>query len=147
MNMRRILPGNIHVREPYPLEIEFFRFRRDVSGYAADDGMVVLNPFSELTEEQLAAVALNEAARIYMKRHSMQPSFDLTDEQAIAFATYGPEECQKATIAARLLSGDPTALLPSDDQRAFVSRLALAMGLVWPRVSPREVSDIDGASN
>ena len=123
-----VLPGDVPMRLPFESEMEFFRERPDVAGYAAEDGMVVLNPWSGLSVDEKAAVALNEAARVFMRRHGIRPSFSLTEEQARAFADYGPEECQKATIAARLLSGDPSALKPNADQEAFVSNLASAMG-------------------
>ena len=124
-----ILPGGIPLREPWPSEEEFFRSRPDVSGLAADDGCVVINPFAPLTERQSTAVALNEAARIFMRRLDLRPEFALTNEQTEAFKSYGPFEAIKATIAARVLSGDPSALEPTAEQLAFVCRLAQQMGL------------------
>lgn len=124
-----VLPGDVPLRLPFAQEMKFFRDRPDVAGYAAEDDMVVLNPFSGLSQDEKGAVALNEAARVFMRRHAIQPSFSLTEEQARTFADYGPVGCQKATIAARLLSGDPSALKPTADQEAFVSQLASAMGL------------------
>lgn len=92
---------------------------------ATDDGAVVLNPYSSLTAKELDAVALNEAARVVMsKRKDLCPEFQLTPEQGAAFAKYGPEEAIRATVAARLLSGDPSALTPTPQQIAFVLRLA-----------------------
>ena len=125
----RTLPGGIPLREPWPSEDKFFRERPDVSGLAADDDSVVINPYAPLTEAQSSAVALNEAARVVIRRPSTRPEFVLTDEQRVAFAAYGTIEDIRATIAARILSGDPTALTPTVEQIAFVCRLASEMGL------------------
>tara|TARA_B100000676_G_scaffold245248_1_gene247649 strand:+ start:538 stop:957 length:420 start_codon:yes stop_codon:yes gene_type:complete len=124
-----VLPGGVEQREPWPSEIEFFRSRLDVTGMAADDGKVILSPFSQLTESQKKAVALNEAARIFMDREGLTPEFALTPAQEVAFAIYGPMQARRETIAARLLSGDPTALAPTGEQIAFVRVLAIAMGI------------------
>ena len=43
----RMIFGRISVRKPYGTELEFFRRRPDVAGYAADDDCVVLNPFAD----------------------------------------------------------------------------------------------------
>jgi pyruvate/2-oxoglutarate dehydrogenase complex dihydrolipoamide acyltransferase (E2) component len=78
----------------------------------------------------MEAVALNEAARVVMsKRTDLRPNFALTPEQEAAFANYGPQEAVKATVAARILSGDPSALIPTAEQTAFVKRLAREMGI------------------
>ena len=127
------LPGGVRLREAWPSEDEFFLSRRDVSGLAADDNCVVLNPYADLSRAQLDAVALNEAARVVMRRSHIRPTFTLTDEQTAAFKGYGSLEDVRATIAARILSGDPTALTPTLDQIQFVSRLAREMGLSQPR--------------
>ena len=132
----RVLPGRVEQREPWPAEIDFFRAHPNVAGMATEDGRVVLSPFSQLTDSQQAAVALNEAARVFMERESLIPCFDLTPAQAIAFANYGPIEAQRATIAARLLSGDPSATSPTEQQIAFVRTLAKAM-----KVHPTRCAD------
>jgi len=123
------LAGNVPMREPWPSEDEFFRARPEVAGLAADDNCVVVNPHSPLSESEKKCVALNEAARVVMGRDKLTPTFDLTPEQYRAFANYGPIEAIKATIAARLLSGDPSALAPTVEQLRFVKRLAKRMGM------------------
>ena len=76
------------------------------------------------------AVALNEAARVIMlTRADLRPDFALTPEQEAAFANYGPREAVKATVAARILSGDPSALIPTTEQIAFAVRLGCEMGI------------------
>jgi hypothetical protein len=96
---------------------------------ASEDGRVVLNPYSQLDPGELDAVALNEAARVFMRRERLTPSFTLTTEQRMAFSNYGPEGAIKETVAARLLSGDPSALEPTEAQIEFVRLLATSMGI------------------
>ena len=128
--VKRILPGDVPLRESWPSEDTFFRSRPDIAGMATSDGAVVLNRYSPLSEEEMDAVALNEAARVVMATHAdLRPSFALTLEQEAAFANYGPPEFIKATVAARILSGDPSALIPTAEQIAFVLRLAREMGI------------------
>ncbi len=122
------LPGDVELREPWPEEEAFFRTRPDVAGMAADDNRVVLNPFSPLNESELDAVKLNEAARVFMHRNAeWQPHFELTREQKAAFEDYGKLDDIRATVAARVLSGDPSAMTPTGEQVNFVRRLAEAM--------------------
>ena len=124
----RLLSGGIPLREPWPAELDFFQSRPDVKGMAAEDGAVVLNPYSALSDLEMCAVALNEAARIFMIQHrEHRPTFELTDKQKRAFFSYGPEDAVKETIAARILSGDPSALDFTPEQLAFVDSLRTAM--------------------
>lgn len=123
----------VPVREPYPSELEFFKSNQNVGGMAADDNMIVINPFTKLKSSEVDSVKENEAARIFM-RGSIKPNFDLTEEQ-ISYLSSNPsyaqasEEDQKATIAARILSGDPSAGKPTSEQLAFVKSLRKAMGM------------------
>jgi hypothetical protein len=125
----RLLTSDIAWREPWPSEIEFFKMRPEVAGLATDDDCVVLNPYSRLSESEKEAVLLNESARVFIRRSGFCPTFSLTAEQDAAFANYGPIDSIKATIAARILSGDPSALEPTDEQLAFVQGLRNKMGL------------------
>ena len=101
---KRMLPGEVPLRETFPSEDEFFKSRPDIAGMATDDGAVVLNPYSSLTAKELDAVALNEAARVLMsRREHLRPEFQLTPEQGAASANYGSGEAIRATVAARLL--------------------------------------------
>jgi hypothetical protein len=118
------------LRETQPSEEDFFKSRPDIAGMATADGAVVLNPYSPLSEQEMDAVALNEAARVIMATNvDLRPLFALTAEQEAAFVSYGPLESVKATVAARILSGDPSALTPTAAQIAFVLRLARKMGI------------------
>ncbi|GMO20770.1 hypothetical protein BwSF21_14850 [Bradyrhizobium ottawaense] len=125
----RFLADGIAWREPWPSENEFFSKRPEVAGMATEDDCVILNPYSALNEGEREAVLRNESARVFMRRNGLCPTFSLTPEQSSSFANYGPLESVKATIAARILSGDPSALAPTDEQLAFVRDLKDKMGL------------------
>jgi hypothetical protein len=96
---------------------------------ATEDDCVILNPYSKLAENEKEAVLLNETARVFMRRSGFCPTFSLTPEQNSCFANYGPMESIRATIAARIFSGDPSALEPTDEQLAFVRELKTRMGV------------------
>ena len=125
----RLLANDIAWRELWPSENEFFKMRPEVSGLAAEDDCVVLNPYSDLSESEKEAVLLNELARVFMRRSGFCPTFSITAEQESSFTSYGPTDSIKATIAARIVSGDPTALEPTDEQFAYVRELKKRMGL------------------
>lgn len=114
----------------YPGEDEYFRANPHVAGMAAEDDRVILNPYSKLAAHEKRAVAVNEAARILM-RHEGAPDFALTPEQeAFLDGTEyrkAPAEERRATIAARILSGDPSAGAPTPEQGAFVAQIANRM--------------------
>jgi len=125
------LPKGIQSREPYDSELEYFKNNPNVSGMATDDDKVILNPFSGLKDNEYQAVALNESSRILMRKPQYRPDFDLTDEQVrfLDSTTYrnASEDDRKATIAARLLSGDPSGGVPTSEQSVFVSDLKQAL--------------------
>lgn len=111
---------NIPVREPHPSELEYFKKNPNVTGMAAEDNSVILNPFSSLSKSQKEAVIKNEKARIYMRSSGTKPDFKLTDKQRKLFIGYGTEEEIKETIAARILSKDPSAGDITDEQVKWV---------------------------
>jgi hypothetical protein len=58
------------------------------------------------------------------------PQFSLTPEQETAFATYSQNPVDRAsTIAARILSNDPSALKPTPEQQDYVQQLRKFMGV------------------
>jgi hypothetical protein len=58
------------------------------------------------------------------------PRFALTPEQESAFAKYSDNPVDRAsTVAARILSGDPSALSPTPEQTAYVQQLRKFMGV------------------
>jgi hypothetical protein len=115
-------------RSPEEGELEYFKSNPTVTGMAADDNRVIINPYSKLSKAEKDAVALNEYGRIIMRTNpNFAPNFKLTDEQTkfLSSNTYkdAPEQDRLATIAARLLSGDPSAGTPTIDQLKFVNSL------------------------
>lgn len=116
------LPG---VRKELFLQEEnFFKSNPNVSGMAASDGRVILNPYSNLSETERAAVVQNEQARLLIKQKKVKaPEFALTQEQIenLRGTPYeNDKENARATIAARILSGDPSAGKPTDEQIKYV---------------------------
>jgi hypothetical protein len=109
------VPSNVwgyEIREPYPSEMRYLYQNRHVGGMATEDGRIILNPHSGLSEDQLHAVAKNEAARLYMRQKNFQFDFDPEPHQIQAFRGTPYEndpEAMKATILSRALSGDPSA--------------------------------------
>jgi hypothetical protein len=127
------LPKGIKMRDPYESELKYFMQNPGVSGMATEDNKVILNKFSNLSADEYQAVAINEAARILMRNPKYKPDFDLTTEQVrnLDTTTYrtAPEEDRQATIAARILSGDPSGGVPTTAQMFFVKQLREALGL------------------
>ena len=125
------LPKGIAMREPFEGEIAYFKQNPNVSGMATDDNKVILNPFSGLKDSEYQSVAINESSRILMRKPQYRPDFDLTDEQVrfLDSTTYrnASEDDRKATIAARLLSGDPSGGVPTSEQSVFVNDLKQAL--------------------
>lgn len=119
------------MRDPYDSEREYFRKNPHVAGMASEDDRIVMNPFSTLSERERQAVIMNEAARVHMRRGLVPPPrFTLTPEQESAFAAYSKDPLDRAsTVAARILSGDPSALKPTPEQLQYVEQLRRFMGV------------------
>lgn len=117
-------------RKPYQSELDFFKKNTHVAGMASEDNRVVANPYSKISPEEMQAVKLNEFARLHMRKNGA-PEFQLTNEQA-AFLNGGSykdaaHSDRASTIAARILSGDPSAGTPSDEQLNYVNTLRASM--------------------
>lgn len=117
-------------RKPYQAELDYFKGNPHVAGMATEDNRVIANPYSKISPEEMQAVKLNELARIHMRVNG-SPSFGLTKEQDTflngnTYKDASPQD-RAATIAARLLSGDPSAGQPSDEQLKYVSELRNGM--------------------
>jgi hypothetical protein len=125
------VPKGIKTRKPYESELEYFRRNTNVSGMATEDNAVILNPFSGLKDNEYQAVAINESSRILMRQPKYAPDFDLTEQQVrfLDSTTYrnASEDDRKATIAARLLSGDPSGGIATTEQAVFVKNLQQAL--------------------
>ena len=122
----------VGMREPYESELEYFKKNPNVAGMAAEDDKIILNPYSTLKPQEQESVKLNEAARVHMRRGMLPaPRYELTPEQQKAFSTYGTGNIDdiRQTLAARLLSGDPSALTPTPEQQDYVKQLRQFMGV------------------
>lgn len=115
----------------FPTEDEYFRKNPKVGGMAAEDNRIIINPYSALSEAEKRAVMLNEAARVHIRQGLMPPPrFALTPEQEKSFASYSADPADRAaTVAARILSGDPSALQPTPEQLEYVQKLRDFMGV------------------
>jgi hypothetical protein len=124
---KRTIAG-VGVREPFASEDAFFKKHPEVGGMATSDNKIILNPHSSLSDDEKEAVGTNEAARVHMRMSKkFKPDFDLTEEQEgnLRGTTYSKASAQdrKSTIAARILSGDPSGGKPTLEQLDFVGRL------------------------
>lgn len=93
-------------------EISWFESNLNISGYASDDGKIVINPFTTLCKDELDAVCINEAIRLFMREHKIVPRIRPTKRQLSFFrgtAYEGNNGELKKTIIARIVSGDPSA--------------------------------------
>jgi hypothetical protein len=109
------------IRKPYQSESDFFKNRPEVAGMATEDKAITLNPYSKNTPAQQNLVAQNEAIRQYLKENKVSPSFNLTPEQETEFSKteYGKSKDKnplKHSIIARILTGDPSAVNPTQEQ-------------------------------
>lgn len=123
-NMVAAQPTSIYgyqLRKPFPSEDEFFRGRQEVAGMAAEDGKIVLNPYSKLKDQEKMQVAQNEAIRLWMRDNKPKIDFDVTQDQTKAFAGTEYEknpQALKETIIARILTGDQSAMATKEQQKA-----------------------------
>lgn len=129
--MAELIAG-VPMRDPFKGELDYFRKNPSVAGMATEDNKIIINPFTTISEQQKQAVAVNEAARVWMRtKKEYAPDFSLTkqQEQFLDTTTYrdAPASERMATIAARLLSNDTSAGVPTAEQALFVSRLRMAM--------------------
>jgi len=114
-------------RALYKSEDKFFRNNPTVTGMASEDGNIIINPYSSLTDEEKNAVMINESARLHMRKMGT-PNVSLTKEQEnnLAGTSYstGSLEDQRATILGRILSGDPSGGTPTMEQLEALKSMA-----------------------
>ena len=115
----------------YPDEEAFFKSNPTVAGMAAEDDKIIINPYSSLTDTEKQWVMRNEAARVLMRRGDVpRPNFNLTPKQMEKFGTYSKNmDDIRQTYAARMFSNDPSAIEPTDEQKAFDVQLRKFMGV------------------
>ena len=111
------------LRSPNESELQFFRSKPEVSGYASPDGRIVLNPMSKLSEQEKQSVMMNEFYRLKMRNPLIGRPPPATPGQLARFQNYGGNSDISETMIARMLSGDPTAGEPSFAQRGYADWL------------------------
>ena len=100
------------IRNPSDSEDIFFRQNPHISGRATEDNSIILNPYTKLKPEERQSVILNEASRLFMRENNLTPRFGVTKKQMESFKGSAYErapDAMRQTIAARMLSGDPSA--------------------------------------
>jgi hypothetical protein len=121
-----------------PGEEEYFKANPHVAGMAADDDKIITNPYSKLNKDEMRLLMMNEAALVHMRTGLVErPNFDVTQEQLnrplgggklMKDYSQDPNDI-KQTIAARILTGDPSAGEVTPAQQEYVSRLRQFMGV------------------
>ena len=109
------------VRQPYEGEDEYFKQNPNVGGMKTEDRRIILNPYSTLNQDQLNTVKNNEAIRLYLDDMQLTPYFNITEQQKKYFENtpYNNNPQIKNTIAARILTNDPSAGKYTDEQSNF----------------------------
>lgn len=112
----------------YQGEADYFRNNRNTTGMAAEDGHIIMNPYSTLNPQQQEAVMRNEAARLFLRENQNRFKFDFdpTPEQQQSFRGTPYENDPynlRATILARALSGDPSSGTLAPRQQQWVDWL------------------------
>jgi hypothetical protein len=114
----------------YKGEDSYFNENPDVAGMAAEDGSVVLNPYSTNNSAQRGAVYQNEASRLYMRANGT-PSFSLTEKQQAYLNSNSYKDAsdddRRATVLARIISGDSSAGDFTDEQRQHADAIKSSM--------------------
>jgi hypothetical protein len=121
-------------RDLYPSEDKYFKANPDVGGMAADDQYVILNPYSKLSPQEKSAVHVNEASRLYMNKNGV-PDVSLTRQQEQNLAGLGSyanadPQYRKATILARILSGDQSGGIPTMEQSEAIKPMLFLRDLM-----------------
>jgi len=96
----------------YPGEDKYFKENPNVGGMMTEDNKVIINPYSNLTDNEKQAVIKNEKIRLNFKENNIVPDIDITEEQRALFkgTPYeNNEDAIKQTIVARIMTGDPSA--------------------------------------
>lgn len=115
------------LRDPYEKELEYFKKNPHVAGMATEDEKIIFNPYSKLIPEKSNSIYRNEAARIYMKKHAMRPTYEITEDQKKIFEDYGSPQDIKETIVGRGISGDESSGELTNEQQIFIKKLANQM--------------------
>jgi hypothetical protein len=126
MDMKDALKHPRYRPDLYDSERDYFMQNTGTAGMAADDGKVILNPYSPNTLDEQGAVVDNEMARLLMREQNIEPPFDLTREQGAYFekTPYADDIlAARRSLAARVMTGDPSAGEATSNQAAFAEKL------------------------
>jgi GH24 family phage-related lysozyme (muramidase) len=96
----------------YPGEDKYFKENPNVGGMMTEDNKVIINPYSNLTDNEKQTVIKNEKIRLNFKENNIVPDINITEEQRALFkgTPYeNNEDAMKQTIVARIMTGDPSA--------------------------------------
>ena len=112
-------------RQPYPSENEYFKANPSVAGMATEDNRVTLNPYSNLSMREKQSVMVNEALRLLIGNKPIQAGLTPEQDAMLANTSYAnaPEQARRATILARIFSGDKSAGEASSEQVGLISQL------------------------
>lgn len=123
---KKTLPFGMEQRSKLlPGEDKYFKANPGMAAMAAEDGKVILNPYSKAKPQEQEAAVRNETARLFMRNTEIKPSFELTKEQRAQFAGTpyaNDEQAMRETIAARIFSNDPSAKTATPEQKDFVAK-------------------------
>jgi len=114
------------LREPSKEEILWFIENPNITGYASEDGCIVINPCTTLKKDEIEWVCINEALRLFMRDQKIKPRIRLTKRQLNFFkgtAYEGNLIETKQTIIARIISGDPSAQNITPAQRIAANKI------------------------
>ena len=119
------------LRQPYEGELDYFKKNPEVSGMATEDNRIILNPYSNLSEQEKNSVIKNEFSRLLIRNKKVEaPKFEITQKQKDFFKNtpYAEnEDLMRQTIAARVFSGDPSAQDFTEEQLQYAAMLQDAM--------------------
>ena len=119
MNPKQVaLTQQTSTRPPFAGEQKFFD-RSGVPAYAADDGSVVFDKYNPYLDVNESARQMMRSGTPYLGRVPM------IDEQAGQFdGPYGDNtEHGQHSMIARVMSGDPSAMQPTDAQKLAAERM------------------------
>jgi hypothetical protein len=114
------------LREPNQEEVLWFKENPSITGYASDDGCIVVNPYNTLNNDEIEWVCINEALRLFMRDQKIKPRIRLTKKQIkffIGTAYEGNLVEAKQTIVARIITGDPSAQDITPTQRMAANKI------------------------
>jgi hypothetical protein len=129
MGMAPPPPADMRRKSLYPGEDAYFKANPGVTGMAAEDDKVILNPYSSISPAEQDAVARNEHVRLHLRRSGLTPPAP-TDMQMRQFqgTPYASDPAALSqSIIARILSGDPSAGIVTPEQRTFANEVVRQM--------------------